>query len=443
VGGQRAGGDAAGARFVLEFFLLFFEVFPMNAFTHSHPANGLLVAEAVLPGHPDKLADQIADAVLDVALSRDDRAIVQVECAVHDTNCHVNGRVATREIQSREFLEATIRAVYERAGFGRTFAGSADPADWQCPAPAEVQLHWAVQLEAADPREQAEREYADDQAIHIGYAVAGEGTRGLPVEQHVVLALREALWDLTEHDRTLGAGPDGKVLLALRPVDGDRVALDGIVTSVQHLAAASTVQLERGIRAALWLRLVAESEALQGRLLLDGWSANDARLRVNPSGLFSIGGPINDNGQTGRKLVMDFYGPRVPIGGGALSGKDPWRLDRAAALRTRQIALAMVETGFVREALVTFAWGPRDRRPSWVELRADGRVLDAKATAGWLRRFDPSLKATWEELGLARVNWETCAREGHFGRALPWEGAQAAGHAKAKAPALLQVLDAS
>ncbi|MFO0395610.1 MAG: methionine adenosyltransferase domain-containing protein [Gemmatimonadota bacterium] len=393
----------------------------MHQIQSPRPADGLLVAEAVLPGHPDKLADQIADAVLDVALSRDDRAIVQVECAVHDAHCHVNGRVATREIQSREFLEATIRAVYERAGFGRTFPGSADPADWQCPAPADVQLHWAIQLEEADPHEQAERGHADDQAIHIGYAVADEGTRALPVEHHLVLALRDELWGLTERDRALGAGPDGKVLLALRPVDGGRVALDGIVTSVQHLAAASTVLLERGIRAALWARLQAERDALGGQLLLDGWSANDARLRLNPAGMFSIGGPRNDNGQTGRKLVMDFYGPRVPIGGGALSGKDPWRLDRAAALRTRQIALAMVETGFVREALVTFAWGPRDRRPSWVELRADGRVLDARATAGWLKRFDPSLEATWEELGLAGVNWERCAREGHFGRGVPWE----------------------
>lgn len=115
---------------------------------------------------------------------------------------------------------------------------------------------------------------------------------------------------------------------------------------------------------------------------------------------------------------MDFYGPHVAIGGGALSGKDPWRLDRAGELRTGQIAMALVQTSFVRGARVRFVWGPRDQRPSGVVLQADGRVLDAKATARWLERFDPSLAATHEELGLAFVNWENCARAGHWGRAL-------------------------
>jgi S-adenosylmethionine synthetase len=111
----------------------------------------------------------------------------------------------------------------------------------------------------------------------------------------------------------------------------------------------------------------------------------------------------------------------VAIGGGALSGKDPWRLDRAGALRARQIAVAMVETGFVREARVTFAWGSRDQRPSAVSLEADGRSLDGVTVARWLTRFDPSLAATHADLGLARVNWENCARAGHFGRGMPWD----------------------
>jgi S-adenosylmethionine synthetase len=90
-------------------------------------------------------------------------------------------------------------------------------------------------------------------------------------------------------------------------------------------------------------------------------------------------------------------------------------------LRARQIAVAMVETGFVREARVTFAWGPRDRRPSAVLVEADGRALDASSVARWVRRFDPSLAATHEELGLAGVNWENCARVGHFGRGMGWD----------------------
>jgi S-adenosylmethionine synthetase len=133
---------------------------------------------------------------------------------------------------------------------------------------------------------------------------------------------------------------------------------------------------------------------------------------------------MNDNGQTGRKLVCDFFGPRVPLGGGALSGKDPWRLDRAGAFRARQIALAIVDTGFVRDALVTFAWAPRDLRPSHVEIVVDGRTLSAAEVGRWTRRYDPALAATWEELRLATVNYENCARLGHFGREVPWERAE-------------------
>lgn len=395
-----------------------------NAIALPAPA-GLLVAEAVLPGHPDKLADQVADAIVDIALAQDDRAIVQVEVAVHEHRCHVNGRCSTAGgALDRGYVEATVRGVYERAGFGIPFEKVGDGTDFQCPRGGDVVVDLACTIDEADPGERSEREYTDDQAIHVGYAVGTPETRWLPLEQHLVLRLRERLQQLVVMEGALGAGPDGKLLLALRPTG---VAAGGVtrwapawvVTSVQHLADAPTVLLERTVREAL-LACLAEEAARMPQLLAPPDAA--CSVRVNESGVFVEGGPMNDNGQTGRKLVCDFYGPRVAIGGGALSGKDPWRLDRAGALRARQLAVAMVETGFVGEARVTFAWGPRDRRPSGVVLEADGRVLDAATTARWLRRLDPSLAATHEELGLARVNWENCARAGHFGRGEPWDG---------------------
>ena len=380
-------------------------------------AVGLRFAEAVLPGHPDKLADQIADAIVDIALYKDDRAIVQVEVAVHENRCHINGRCSTvGGPLERDFVEATVRGVYERAGFGVPFPGVGNGTDYACPRPADVIIDLACTIDESDPDERAMREYTDDQAIHVGYAIGTPETNWLPMEQHLALLLRDELLALTVADRSLGAGPDGKLLIALRPVGVSargftRWAPAWVVSSVQHLVDAPVVRIERAVRE-LFTRVLT-SEASRMPELLEAPAA-DFVVRVNEAGPFTDGGPMNDNGQTGRKLVMDFYGPNVGIGGGALSGKDPWRLDRAGALRTRQIAVAMVETGFVSEARVTFAWGPRDQRPSAVVFEADGRALDAETVRRWLGRFDPSIAATHGELGLAEVNWENRARAGHW-----------------------------
>lgn len=387
----------------------------------------LRFAEAVLPGHPDKLADQIADAIVDIAVLKDERASVQVEVAVHENVCHVNGRCATGSAPlDRNDVEQTIRAVYERAGFGVPFPGVGDGTDYQCPRGADVELHLACSIETSLEEERAERGRVDDQAITIGYATGTPETRWLPLEQHLALALRDALLQATATDRTLGAGPDGKLLLTLRPVEQKdgcvvRSAPASVICSVQHVADAAPVRLERAVRDVLLETLALESSRMPELLAAPD---RDCVVRFNESGMWIAGGPMNDNGQTGRKLVCDYYGPHVAIGGGALSGKDAWRLDRAGALRARQIAVEMVRTGFVREARVTFVWAPHDERPSTTVLEADGRVLDAVAAARWLRRFDPSVEATFEELALAGVNWENCARAGHFGRKLPWEASE-------------------
>jgi S-adenosylmethionine synthetase len=397
--------------------------------THTPSLGGdaarMLTAEAVLPGHPDKLADQVADGILDVALSVDDRAIVQVEVAVDRDVCFVDGRCSTAGAPvDSEFLADTVRAIYERAGFGVPFPGVGDGTDYQCPRGADVELQMRLLVDEADTAERAEREHSDDQALHIGYAVASPETRFLPLEQHLALALRERLVELCATRREIGAGPDGKLLVTLRPIAAHgalpRYEVSDVIVSIQHVEQAPLVALQRAVRDCVMAELQRQHAAMPG--LLEA-PATTLPVRFNMSGVFVAGGPMNDNGQTGRKLVCDFYGPRVPIGGGALSGKDPWRLDRAGAFRARQVALAIVDTGFVRDALVTFGWAPRDRRPSHIEIIADGRTLPAADVARWMRRFDPSLQATWEELRLAEVNYENCARMGHFGREVPWETA--------------------
>jgi S-adenosylmethionine synthetase len=398
----------------------------------------LLVAEAVLPGHPDKLADQIADAVLDVALSKDERAIVQLEVAVDREICFVNGRCSTAGGPlPRELVEDAIRAVYGRAGYGVPFTGVGGTDATQGPKGEDVDLLLRAAIDEADIDERAQREHADDQAIHIGYAVATPETRFLPLEQHVALALRDRLVELCATRREIGCGPDGKLLVVLAPSSagsgrGPAFAVREVIVSLQHLQAAPPISVERAVRDCL-LSELAELHTAMPDLLAEPDAG--VSLRFNPSGVFVVGGPMNDNGQTGRKLVCDFYGPRVPIGGGALSGKDPWRLDRVGAFRARQLALAIVDTGFVQDALVTFAWAPRDLRPSHVEIVVDGRMLSAHDVGRWTQRYDPALGAAWEELELAGVNYERCARVGHFGREVPWEAVASAAAGSMASPA--------
>ena len=237
---------------------------------------GLRFAEAVLPGHPDKLADQIADALVDIALQVDDRAIVQVEVAVHDHRCHVNGRISTAGVAlDRAFVEATVRGVYERAGFGVLFPGVGDGSDYQCPHPSRVEVDLACVIDVSDPDERAMREFCDDQAIHVGYAIGTPETHWLPMEQYLALRLRDALLELTVSDRTLGAGPDGKLLIALAPLPSERRgfarwAPRWVVSSVQHLDAASVVVLERAVRAQFTRVLTEESARMPDLLAAPG-----------------------------------------------------------------------------------------------------------------------------------------------------------------------------
>jgi S-adenosylmethionine synthetase len=202
-------------------------------------------------------------------------------------------------------------------------------------------LTTSLQLDAADPLETAEREYADDQALHIGYAVATPETRHLPLEQHLAMALRQRLLELCVLRRELGAGPDGKLVVLLVPAgaSSSAMAVTEVIVSLQHLDRAPLVLLQRAVRALVLDELRAQHAAMPWLL---AEPAEALAIRFNASVVFVRGGPMNDNGQTGRKLVCDFYGPRVPIGGGALSGKDPWRLDRVGAFRARQTALAIV-----------------------------------------------------------------------------------------------------
>jgi S-adenosylmethionine synthetase len=252
---------------------------------------------------------------------------------------------------------------------------------------------WAVrdnvQRFVADPREWSH--HVSDQAVVIGYAGYDAQTRYLPPEHHLAHVFRASLTCSCRIGDLKGQGPDGKLLVRMRE-EGDRWILEHVLVTLQQLGETSFVDLCQGVSRCI--REAYRAEQNRDRRWVRNWE--DVELLINPNGPLVGGGPTGDNGQTGRKLVMDFYGPRVPIGGGALSGKDLTHIDRAGAYAARRAALAVVSRG-AHECLVRVAYAPNVDQPLEVSsgsgrlLPEERRALRHSAIRTWLDRvtFSP------------------------------------------------------
>jgi S-adenosylmethionine synthetase len=368
----------------------------------------LCVAEWVLPGHPDKLADAVADALVQAAQQRQPEALCAIEVAVHRDQVFLTGRLACEDAHTLP-LQDLVREVYRSAGYGQ------DTGPWR-PAPQEISVGGNLYVEPLLPGEEGIRHISDDQSIVTGYAVDLPGTGFIPPEQWLAREVARRLFALVHS--SLQLCPDGKVLVVLEEeaaADGSPCAWRLCAVSCSLLAQAGDVELHRAA-----LQAVREAADELSRRLCGFLPDEPFELVVNGSGTFSIGGPEGDNGLSGKKLLLDHYGPRVPIGGTALSGKDFWKPDRAGTLLARRLALAVVRSGVAREAQVQFVSFPGDEAPRLVRvITPRGELPEA---ARWLEMLDCKFEAAsgWG-LGVELVER---ARWGWFGDAeapLPWE----------------------
>jgi S-adenosylmethionine synthetase len=361
-------------------------------------------AEFVFPGHPDKLCDAVADALVAEAIRREPRALVGVEVAVHRDHAIVTGRIACRGAADID-VDGIVRSIYRSAGYG----------DGWNPVPEALKIDNQLCLGPLEAGEAEFRELSDDQAICIGYAINLPQTNYLPVEHWIVRRLAQRLHRLKSDMPDLVLGPDGKVIVFVRDA-GTRWALDGFSCSLQQRERADDIALHRAVR------LAVEEELNQLAILLPGLSPKlPETLTVNGAGAFDVGGPEGDNGLSGKKLVVDAYGPRVAIGGGAWSGKDFFKADRAGGLHARRLAKLAVRLGLAQEAWVTLGWFPGDRTARVLQIRTEkGDLPDATALT---EIVDLSLSRSGEQFSMPDA-LIPLSRWGHFAQGnLPWENA--------------------
>jgi S-adenosylmethionine synthetase len=362
----------------------------------------ILPAEYVFPGHPDKLCDAIADALVAEAIRREPRALVGVEVAIHRDHAVITGRIACSGANEIN-VDAIVRDIYRSAGYG----------DGWHPAPDDLKVDNQLCLGPLEEGESEFRELSDDQAICIGYAINLPQTNYLPLEHWLVHNLARRLHRLRAEQPGLALGPDGKVIVFLRE-EGSAWSLEGFSCSLQQRERADDVALHRAVR------LAVEEELNRLAVILPGLSsATPESLTVNGAGAFDVGGPEGDNGLSGKKLVVDAYGPRVPIGGGAWSGKDFFKADRAGGLHARRLAKLAVRLGLAEEARVTLGWFPGDRSARVLQILTDKGEL---STSGALpEMIDLSLKRSGERFSVPE-SLVDIARWGHFtDGSAPWD----------------------
>jgi S-adenosylmethionine synthetase len=396
----------------------------------------VFTSESVTEGHPDKICDQVSDAVLDALLTQDPASRVACETVVNTGLCLITGEVTT---QARVDFNSLVRGVIEKIGYSGARAGGFDAHSCAVLVALDQQSPDIAQgVDEADDHDGDPLDLigAGDQGIMFGFA-CNETPELMPLPISLAHRLARRLAQL-RHDGSLEyLLPDGKTQVSVVYENDLPVAIDTILISTQH-----TPEIDG----------ISEAEALRERIANDLWthlvepatsdlsiqpSRETTRFLVNPTGKFVVGGPQGDAGLTGRKIIVDTYGGTARHGGGAFSGKDPTKVDRSAAYAARHVAKALVAAGLARKAEVQLSYAIGVARPVsiLVESFGTGSISDADLTALVQEHFDLRPGAIIENFHLRDLPqqrggrfYQDVAAYGHFGRSdlnLPWEDVSA------------------
>ncbi|MFN4184126.1 MAG: methionine adenosyltransferase [Hyphomonas sp.] len=360
-------------------------------------------SESVAEGHPDKVSDQISDAVVDLFLSKDPTAKVAVETLCTTNRVVLAGEVRTNNgaVVTADEMNAAARAVVKKIGYEQ------DGFHWENML-VENHVH-GQSSEIAQGVEEGQglfkEEGAGDQGIMFGYAT-DETPELMPATLLYSHQILEKLAALRHSGANPQLEPDAKSQVTLQYQGSRPVGVNAIVVSHQHKAGVSQEELREIIRPVV------------KAVLPEGWFPPEEKFYINPTGSFVIGGPDGDCGLTGRKIIVDTYGGAAPHGGGAFSGKDPSKVDRSAAYATRYLAKNIVAAGLARRCTiqVSYAIGVAHPLSIYVDTHGTGTVDEARIANAARELFDLSPKGIRTQLKLSNPIYGPTAAYGHFGR---------------------------
>ncbi len=362
----------------------------------------LFTSESVSEGHPDKVSDQVSDAILDLYLSKDPNARVAVETLVKTGMAVVAGEVTSSATVTPGDIEHTIRSVICDIGYDSSdvcFDGNT------CAVINAIGLQSADIAMGTHEADEASQG-AGDQGLMFGYA-ANETDTLMPAPIYYSHRLVEKQAELRRSGSADFLRPDAKSQISVRYEDGKPVSVDAVVLSTQHSADIDQETLRAFVKREI-IEAVLPSE----------WLSDDTQYHINPTGQFIIGGPMGDCGLTGRKIIVDTYGGMARHGGGAFSGKDPSKVDRSAAYAGRYVAKNIVAAGLADRCEIQVSYAIGVAEPTSISIDTFGTAKVAENTIIDLVRthFDLRPKGLINMLDLKRPIYRPTAAYGHFGR---------------------------